>query len=87
MVDAVAELLGGGRDRILISDSLYASDGGIDNAIVCQPGQENFEVGIAQDITTFMLQNSDMNLDGKVYEVITPRIKRPTSICEITGLT
>jgi len=87
LVDAVAELLGGGRDRILISDSLYASDGGEDNALVCQPGQENFEVGIAQDITTFMLQNKDMNLDGKVYEVITPRIKRPTSICEITALT
>lgn len=87
LVDAVAELLGGGRDRILISDNLYASDGGVDNAILCQPGQDNFELGIAQDVTTFMLQNSDMNLDGKVYEVVSPRIKRPTSICEITALT
>jgi len=52
-----------------------------------KPEPENFEVGIAQGITTFMLQNKDMNLDGKVYEVITPPIKRPTSICEITGLT
>lgn len=87
LVDAVAELLGGGRERILISDNLYASDGGTDSAIVTQPGQENYELGIAQDLSTFQLQNSDMNLDCKAYEVVTPRIKRPTSICEITDLT
>lgn len=90
LVDAVAELLGGkgaSRERILISDNLYASDAGVDSAIVTQPGQENYELGIAEDVTTFQLQNSDMNLDCKVYEVVSPRIKRPTSICEITDLT
>jgi len=87
LVDAVAELLGGGRERILISDNLYASDGGVDSTLVVQPGQENFELGIAEDLTTFQLQNSDMDLDCKAYEVVSPRIKRPTSICEITGLT
>jgi len=87
LVDAVAELLGGGRERILISDNLFASDGGTDSALVVQPAQENFELGVALDLTTFEFQNSDMNLDCKAYEVVSPRISRPTSIVEITGLT
>jgi uncharacterized linocin/CFP29 family protein len=72
---------------IYVSDSLYASDSGTDSALVVEPGEQNFEMGIGQDITTFTQQDEHMNTIGKVYEVVAPRIKRPTSICEITGLT
>jgi hypothetical protein len=34
-----------------------------------------------------MQQDEDMNVSGKVYEVVAPRINRPTSVCEVTGLT
>jgi len=83
-LEKVAELVKAG---IFVSDSLYASDGGVDSALVVEPGQENFEMAIGQDMTTFNQQDEDMNILGKVYEVVAPRIKRPTSICEITGLT
>jgi len=72
---------------VFVSDSLYTSAAATTSALVLELGQENFEMGIGQDITTFMQQDEHMNSIGKVYEVVAPRIKRPTSICEITGLT
>jgi len=73
--------------KIFVSDSLYTSAGATTNALIVEPSQENFEMAIGQDLTTFNQQDEDMNINGKVYEVVAPRIKRPTSICEITGLT
>jgi len=73
--------------NVYVSDSVYSSAGGVDSALVVEPGPENFEMGIAQDMTTFTQQDEHMNTIGKVYEVVAPRIKRPTSICEVTGLT
>jgi uncharacterized linocin/CFP29 family protein len=84
LLEKVAELVKAG---IFVSDSLYASDGGTDIAMVVEPSQENFELVVGQDLATFMQQDEDMNLQCKVFEVVAPRIKRPTSICEITGLT
>lgn len=84
LLEKVAELVKAG---IFVSDSLYASDAGTDSALVVEPGQENFEMVIGQDLTTFNQQDEDMNVNGKVYEVVAPRVKRPTSICEITVLT
>jgi len=72
---------------VYADDSLYASDGGTDNAIVCVPGKENFSLQVGQDITTYRYPKETMNTLFRVYEVATPVIKRPTSICEITGLT
>lgn len=87
-VNKVAELLGGPKEQVIhISNSLYASDGGVDNALVVKPGAENFDLAVGQDITTFQKENEDMDLLFKVYEVLAPRVKRPTSICEITSLT
>jgi uncharacterized linocin/CFP29 family protein len=83
-LEKVAELVKAG---IYVSDNLYTSAGATTSALVVEPSQENFELGIAQDLTTFMQQDKDMSIWGKVYEVVAPRIKRPTSICEITGLT
>jgi len=54
---------------------------------VVEPSQENFEMVVGRDLSVFTKQDEDMNLQGKVHEVVAPRIKRPTSICEITGLT
>jgi len=84
LLEKVAELV---KSGIYVSDNLYTSAGLTTNALVVEPSQENFELVIGQDLTTFMQQDEDMNLQGKVFEVVAPRIKRPTSICEITGLT
>ena len=54
--------------------------------LVLELGKENFEMILERDLSVYELGDEDMNLNCKVYEVLTPRIKRPTSICEITGL-
>jgi len=72
---------------IYVSDSLYTSGGLTTIALVVEPSQENFELVIGQDLSVFTQQDPDMNLQCKVFEVLAPRIKRPTSVCEITGLT
>jgi uncharacterized linocin/CFP29 family protein len=84
LLEKVAELCKAG---VYASDSLYESDGTTHNALVVEPGQQNFELVVGQDLSTFLQQDDEMNLDGKVYEVVAPRINRPTSICEITALT
>ena len=83
-LEKVLELLKAG---LFVSDSLYTSAGLTTIALVVEPSQENFEMAIGQDLTTFNQQDEDMNINGKVYEVLAPKIKRPTSIAEITGLT
>lgn len=75
------------KSGVYATDSLFESDGTTHNALVVEPGQENFELVIGQDLSTFLQQDDDMNMQGKVFEVLAPRINRPTSICEITGLT
>jgi uncharacterized linocin/CFP29 family protein len=83
-IDVVKDLFAAG---IYVSDSLYTSAGLTTIAAVVEPSQENFEMVIGQDLSLFTKQDEDMNLQCKEYEVVAPRIKRPTSICEITGLT
>lgn len=83
-LEKVKELV---ADGIFVSDSLFTSAGLTTNALVLEASQENFELVIGQDMTTFEQQDKDMNLRGKVFEVVAPRIKRPASICELTGLT
>lgn len=74
--------------KILVSPNVFAEDDGVqDSALLVQPGADNFDLVIGQDITTYMVQDEDMNSLGKVYEVLAPRIKRPASICEITTIT
>jgi len=72
---------------VLVSDNLYTSVGGTDSALVVEPSQENFEMVVGTDLSVFTKQDEDMNLQGKVFEIISPRVKRPASICEITGIT
>jgi uncharacterized linocin/CFP29 family protein len=72
---------------IYVSDNLYTSAGLTTSALVLELGKENFEMILERDLTVYQLGDEDMNLLCKAYEVLTPRIKRPTSICEITGLT
>jgi uncharacterized linocin/CFP29 family protein len=84
IAEKVAELC---RAGVFTSDSLYESDGTTHNALVVEPGQENFELVLGQDLATFTWQARTKNTFGKVDEVVVPRIKRPTSICEITALT
>jgi uncharacterized linocin/CFP29 family protein len=83
-IDVVKDLFAAG---IYVSDSVYSSAGATTSALVVEPSQENFEMVIGRDLSTFTKQDEDMNLQCKVHEVVAPRIKRPTSICELTGLT
>jgi uncharacterized linocin/CFP29 family protein len=83
-VEKITELIQG---NIYISSQLKASDGGTDSAILIKSGAENADLCVAQDLKTFYMQTVDMNHHFKVYEAVVPRIKRPTAICEITGIT
>lgn len=83
---AVGELIGG-VENILVTDNLYSSAGGIDNALLVdiQPG--NFDLIMGADVTNHLAQEVNMNYYGKVWEAVTPAIKRPTAIVEIQTLT
>jgi uncharacterized linocin/CFP29 family protein len=83
-IDVIKNLFPAG---IFVSDNLYSSPEAATSALVMELSQENFEMIIERDLSIFAKQDDDMNLQCKVFEVIAPRIKRPTSICEVTGLT
>jgi uncharacterized linocin/CFP29 family protein len=83
IIDTIKDLFAAG---IYVSDNLYTSGGATTIALVVEPSQENFEMIIGKDLSVFTKQDEDMNLQCKVFEVVAPRIKRPTSICEITSL-
>lgn len=72
---------------IITDDSVIASDGGVDSAIIVCPGKENFSLQVARDITVRTVILPNMNLFGRVYEVVTPMIKRPNSLAEINTIT
>lgn len=72
---------------IIADDSIFPADGNQDGACVVVPGRENFSLQVARDITVHTAPLPNMNLFGRVYEVVTPMIKRPTSISEITAIT
>lgn len=75
-----------GVTDVLVSDNLFADDGGVDTALLVEANPLNFVAGIGQEITVNNWLDQDMNTLGKVWEVAAPFIKRPTSICEITGI-
>lgn len=77
---------GPGGDGIFVSDSLFSSAGATTIALVLEPSQMNFEALIGEDINTKKLADVRGNLNCVTREVIAPHIKRPTAICEITGL-
>ena len=72
---------------IIADDSVIATDGGVDTAIVVCPGKENFSLQVARDITVRTVILPNMNLFGRVYEVVTPMIKRPNALAEINTIT
>ncbi len=84
--EKIQQMLGPGG-RIWTSDNLYTSAGATTSALVVEPNPLNFALGIAQDVSVYNYQDSDMNTLGKVWEIVAPMIRRPTSICEITGIT
>jgi uncharacterized linocin/CFP29 family protein len=71
---------------IFVSDNLFTSAGLTTSALVLELGKPNFEMILERDMSVYQTGDDDMNLKCKVYEVLAPRIKRPTSICEVTGL-
>ena len=83
-IDKIRELIGG---KVYVTPALKAADGGTDSALLMETGAENADLCVAQDLKTFYIQLKDMNHFFKYYEAVVPRIKRPTAICEITGIT
>ncbi|WP_243290899.1 family 1 encapsulin nanocompartment shell protein [Bacillus sp. FJAT-47783] len=51
--------------------------------VVIDPGKQNIDLAIAVDFQTIFLDDENMNFIFRVYESITPRIKRPTAICTL----
>jgi uncharacterized linocin/CFP29 family protein len=84
IAEKVAELCQAG---VFKTDNLFGSAGAQANALVVEPSQENFELVIGRDFEVRKKEDVRGNLDCVVREVVAPRIKRPTSICEITSLT
>jgi uncharacterized linocin/CFP29 family protein len=76
-----------GGNGVYVSDSLFTSAGLTTIALVLEPSQENFELVTARDLEVKKQEDVRGNLKCVVREVVAPRIKRPTSICELTGLT
>lgn len=83
---SVGDLIGG-VENILVSSSLFASDGGVDRVCLCQPGEDNFDLVVGEDAHTRTHEEKTGNIWGQVREVLAPRIKQPKSICEINALT
>jgi uncharacterized linocin/CFP29 family protein len=83
---AAGELIGG-VENILVSDNLYASDGGTDRVLLVDVQPGNFELLIGADITNYLHQDANMNYKGKVWEAVVPVIKRGDAIVEINALT
>jgi uncharacterized linocin/CFP29 family protein len=83
-LEVLQKMLTGG---IFISDNLTAADDGQDSILVLDTTPGNFELVVGQDMTTYQLQDKDMNYDGMVYEVAAPKINRPSAIVEINTLT
>lgn len=83
---AVGDLIGG-VENILVTPSLYAADGGVDSVLLVEPGIDNFDLLIGEDTHAINHTERNKNIWLQVREVVTPRIKRAASICEITDLT
>lgn len=83
---SVGDLIGG-VENILVSPNLYAADDGIaDSAAVIEPGEDNFDLLVGEDMHTINHIERNKNIWLQVREVVAPRIRRPAAICEITGL-
>ncbi len=67
--------------------SLFAANGDEDSVLLVCPGKDNFDLVVGQETSTYLWQDKNMNYHGKVYEVLTPRIKRAASIVELTDVT
>lgn len=77
----------GGVENILVTPNLYAADGGVDSVLLVQPGEDNFDLVVGEDMHTINHTERNKNIWLQVREVVAPRVKRPTAICEITSLT
>jgi uncharacterized linocin/CFP29 family protein len=72
---------------IIESTNVYASDCGQDSVLLVQPSAMNFDLVQAMQPRVGWWEYKDGNMYGYVRECVVPRIKRPTSIVEITGVT
>lgn len=79
---AIGELIGG-VENILISGSLFATaDAGVDEAILVDIGQGNFELIVGLDLSIKATELKSGNVYVMVRECVVPVIKRPNAIWE-----
>jgi len=83
-IDKIRDLIKG---NVYVTPEIKAADAGTDSAVLIESGRANADLAVASDIRTYYSQLKDMNHFFKVYSAVVPRIKRPTAICEITGIT
>lgn len=81
----VGDLIGG-VENILVTPNLKAADGGVDSVLLIEPGEDNFDLLVGEDMHTINHVERNKNIWLQVREVVAPRIRRPAAICEITGL-
>jgi uncharacterized linocin/CFP29 family protein len=82
----IGELIGG-VENILISDNLYPTDEVQNTALLVDTTPGNFELLVGADISNYLMQNPQMNYEGKVWEAVVPVVKRPKAIVEIQDIT
>jgi uncharacterized linocin/CFP29 family protein len=76
----------GGPGSIIVTNSIYASDGAQDSSLLIDTSPGNFELLVGSDVSNNLAQLPTMNYQGKVWEAVVPVIKRPESICEINTM-
>lgn len=77
----------GGVENLLVSPNLKAADGAADSVLLVEPGEDNFDLLVGEDMHTINHVERNKNIWLQVREVVAPRIRRPTAICEINTLT
>jgi uncharacterized linocin/CFP29 family protein len=85
---ALGELIGG-EQNIVVTDNLFAADGGVDCILVISTEPGNFAVLSAQEIMNIGPDRlpGSINYKGKVLEAVVPKIMRPAAIVELTATT
>ena len=68
----------------LCDDGVYTSPAIPEGkALLLSTGDQNVDIAVAEDLTMTYVGEHDQDLKFRVYECLTPRIKRPRAICTI----
>lgn len=84
---AIGELIGG-VENILISNNLWAADGNArDSGMLVSCEEGNFGLLVGEELQHFDYPLKSKNIYAEVWEAVSPVIKRPKAIYEISAVT